>query len=75
MKIYYDDSDKGFILEVDVEYSKHLRDLHCDLLFLAERVNIKKCHKILGHICNKGKHVLHKRALKQALNHRLTLKT
>ena len=30
-------------------------------------LNIKKCHKILGNICNKEKHVLHKRALKQAL--------
>ena len=37
------DSDKGNILEVDVEYRKNLYDLHNDLLFLPERMNIKKC--------------------------------
>ena len=35
------DSNKGCILEVDVEYPKNLLNLHSDLPFLAERKKIK----------------------------------
>ena len=39
---YYDEySNKGYIFEVDVKYSKNLI-LHGDLPFLAERKKIKK---------------------------------
>ena len=41
--------DKGFILEVDVEYPKNLHDLHSDLPFLPERMKINKCNKL---VCN-----------------------
>ena len=37
IKIYYKDSDKGYILEVVFEYPKNLYDLHSDLAFLPER--------------------------------------
>ena len=39
-------SDKGYILEVDTEYLKHLHDLHSDLPFLQERMKVNKCNKI-----------------------------
>ena len=39
---YNKDSDKGYILEVDVEYPKNLYDLHGDLPFLPERMKIDK---------------------------------
>ena len=35
-------SDKGYILEVDVKYPKNLCNSHSDLLFLPERMKIKK---------------------------------
>ena len=35
-----ENSDKGYILEVDVEYSKNLFNLHEDLPFSAERKKI-----------------------------------
>ena len=36
IKNYDKDSDKGYILEVDVKYPKNLHDLHSDLPFLPE---------------------------------------
>ena len=42
LKNYDEDSNKGYILEVDVEYPKDLHDLHSDLPFLSERMKIKK---------------------------------
>ena len=42
IKNYDEDSDKGCIFEVNVEYPKSLHDLHSDLPFLPERMKIKK---------------------------------
>ena len=42
IKNYDADSNKGCILEVDVEHPKNLLSLHNDLLFLAERKKSKK---------------------------------
>ena len=44
-----EDSDKGYILEVDVKYHKNLHGLHEDLPFLPERMKIDKCKKL---VCN-----------------------
>ena len=41
------DRDKGYILEVDVEYPKNFFNLHSDLPFLAERTKIEKCNKLV----------------------------
>ena len=43
IKNYDENSDKGYILEADVEYHKNLHDLHSDLPFLPERMKINKC--------------------------------
>ena len=42
IKNYDDDSNKGYILEVDVGHLKNLLNPHGDLPFLAERKKIKK---------------------------------
>ena len=74
MKNYDENNDKGYILEVDIEYLKNLFNLHCDLPFLPERKKIEKCKKLVCNIHNKENYVVHIRALKQALNHGLILK-
>ena len=74
IKNYDENSNKGYILEVDVEYPKNLFHLHSDLLFLAERKKTEKFNKLARSIRDKKKYVVHIRALKQALNHGLILK-
>ena len=48
--------------------------LHSGFTFLPERNKIEKCNKLICDIQDKGKYVVHIRALKQALNHGLILK-
>ena len=60
IKNYDEDSNKGYFLEIRVEYPKHFFNgvalsLHSDLPFLPKRNKIKN-------------YVVHVRALKQALN-------
>ena len=60
IKNYDEDSNKGYFLEIHVEYPKHFFNgvalsLHSDLPFLPKRNKIKN-------------YVVHVRALKQALN-------
>ena len=65
---------KGYIFEVDVKYPKKLHDLHSDLPFLPKRIKIDKCKKLVCDLHNKKKYVVHRKSLKQALNHGLKLK-
>ena len=74
IKNYYENSGKGYILEVDVKYPKELHDLHSDLSFLPKKMKIDKCKKLVCDLHNKKKYVVHIKSLKQALNHGLKLK-
>ena len=77
IKNYDEDNDKGYILEVDVEYPKNLHDLpdlHSDLPFLPEKMKIDKCNKLVCNLYDKKHYIVHIRSLKQALNHGLILK-
>ena len=74
IKNYDENNDKGYIFEVDVKYPKRLHELHSDLPFLSERMEINKCKKLVCNLCNKKKYVAHINTLKQALNHGLKLK-
>ena len=67
IKGYNKNSDRGYFLEVDVEYPKKLFNLHKDLPFLPQRKNIETCNKLVCSIQYKENFVLHIRALKQAL--------
>ena len=68
IKNYNENSDLGYLLEVDVNYPKHLHELHRDLPFLPVKKN-----KLLTTLEDKKNYVVHIYALKQALNHGLEL--
>ena len=74
IKNYNETSNKGYILEVDIKYSKKLYDWHSDLAFLPRRMKIDKRKKLVCNLHNKKKYVVHIKSLKQALNHGLKLK-
>ena len=73
-KNYNENSDAGYFFEVDVEYQKKLFSSPKELPFLPERTKLEKEEKCVCSTEDKGKYAIHKRALKQALNHGLILK-
>ena len=73
IKNYNENDKKVYILEVDVKYPKELHDLHSDLPFLPERMEINKCKKLVCNLYDKRKYVAHINSLKQALNYGLKL--
>ena len=74
IKNYDENSDKGYILEVDLEYPKKIFNHHKDYLVLSERKKIGKCEKLICDIQDKENYGHHIRVIKQALNHGLILK-
>ena len=63
IKNYDEDSNRGYILEVDVTYLKDLHNLHSDLPFLSKRMKIKKCNKLVCNLYDKNEYVFHIRAV------------
>ena len=47
IKSYNEESDKGYFLEVDVQFPEKLHELHNDLPFLPERKELKKQRSLL----------------------------
>ena len=70
IKNYDENNDKSYILEVDVKYPKRLHEIHSDLPFLSERMEVNKCKKLVCNLFHKKKYVAHI----NALNHGLKLK-
>ena len=73
VKSYNKNSGKGYILEVDVDYSCELQNLHSDLPFLPERMVVNKTKKLICNLQDKKDYVVHINILKQALDHGLKL--
>ena len=74
IKNYNEESDKGYLLEVDFQYLEKLHDFHNGLPFLTERMKIEKVEKLVASLHDKTEYAIHIRNLKQALNHGLVLK-
>lgn len=68
--------EKGFILEVDLEYPESIHDAHNEMPFCVERAKPPNCtqSKLLGTLTNKEKYVIHVVNLIQCLEHGLVLK-
>ena len=64
VKDYDEDSDKGYILEVKIEYPKNLLNLHSYIPFLTERMKIKKRNNLVCNISDRENYVVHIRSLK-----------
>ena len=69
-----EESDKGYFLEVDVQYLEKLHEFHNDLLFLSKRMKIETFEKLVANLNDKTEYVTHIRNLKKALNRSLVLK-
>ena len=65
MKNYDEDSDKGYILKVNVEYPINLDDRYNDLPFWPERIKINKYDKLVCNLYDKNNYVVHIRFSKQ----------
>ena len=74
VKSYNKNSDTGYILEVDVDYSNELQNLHSDLPFLPESMVISNTKKVVCNLNDKKNYVVHINVLKQALDHGLKLR-
>ena len=74
IKEYNEISDKGYVIEADVDYPQELHDLHSDMPFLPERMVINKTKKLVCNLHNKKNYVAHINMLKLALSHGLKLK-
>ena len=66
IKNYDENGNIGYFFEVDIDYPKELFNLHKELPFSPDL--------LICDIEDKKKHVIHRRALKQALNNGLRLK-
>ena len=73
IKIYNDESDKGYFLEVIIQYPEKLQDLHKYLPFLPERMKTEKIQKLVANLYDKNKCYSHKK-IKTSTNSCLVLK-
>ena len=71
-----DDSEEGYILEVDLEYPEAIHDAHKDIPFCPQHMAPpgSKQKKLMTTLYNKERYVIHYVTLKQALKHGLILK-
>ena len=74
VKDYNKNDNKGFILDVDVDYPNKLQNLHSDLQFLPERMIINNTKKLVCNLNDKKNYIVHINVLKQALDHGLKLR-
>ena len=74
VKDYNKNDNKGYILDVDVDYPSKLQNLHSDLPFLPERMIINNTKKLVCNLNDEKNYIVHINVLKQALDRGLKLK-
>ncbi|XP_050516578.1 uncharacterized protein LOC126891446 [Diabrotica virgifera virgifera] len=70
-----DDSFKGYVLEVDLDYPPNLHNIHNDLPFCPEPIKTSNSQytKLMPNLYDKKKYIIHYRNLKQCLKNGLQL--
>ena len=74
IKNYNSHGDMGYIFYVDITYPKELYELHKDLPFLPDRMEVNQVNKLVANVYDKANYVIHIYGLKQALNYGLIFK-
>ena len=74
IKNYNENSDIGYFLKLDLEYPKEFHDLHSDLPFLPEKMEINKHNKLVCTLYDKKKYVAHIKKHKASIKSRLKTK-
>ena len=74
VKDYNKNDNKGYILDVDVDYPNKLQNLHSDLPFLPETRIINNTKKLVCNLNDKKNYIVHINVLKQALDNGLKLR-
>ncbi|XP_059221314.1 uncharacterized protein LOC131995971 isoform X1 [Stomoxys calcitrans] len=71
-----EDSEIGYILEVDLEYPSSLHDYHNDLPFCAEnkKLGSMRQSKLVLNLNDKNNYIIHYKTLQQCIKHGLVLK-
>ena len=66
-------TDKSYLLEVDVSYPKEFHNPHNHLPFMCKRLEINGVEKLVPNLRDKKNYVIHIQALNQVLQHGLRL--
>ena len=74
VKVYNKNDNKGYLLDVDVDYPSKFQNLHSNLPFLPERMVINNTKKLVCNLNDKKNYIVHINVLKQALDHGLKLR-
>ena len=53
IKIYNEESDEEYFLEIDIQYQKKLPNVYNDLAFLSEKIKIEKIEKPVANLHDK----------------------
>ena len=53
IKIYNEESDEEYFLEIDIQYQKKLSNVYNDLAFLSEKIKIEKIEKPVANLHDK----------------------
>ena len=72
-KLKWNKNNEEYFFECHVQHPKNLHNFHNNLLFLPERMELKKVQIIVFSLHNKDEHIIQTKNLKQVLNLRLTL--
>ena len=74
LRVNNEENDKGYFMEVEVQYLEKSHELHNDLPFIPETLKIENVEKFVTNLHDKAEYVIQIRNLKHALNHELVLK-